>query len=408
MKKLILIFTLFFSFANSQNLVPNWSFESFTVCPNLGGQITYAVPWFGPTSNSSDYYNSCATIASNLNVPYQGGGGFQYAKDGNAFGGIYLLNGFGTNYREYLQVKLMDSLANGVCYYVEFYANLHNSDRFATNNVAANFSSLAYPTTYTSISTMTALNVPQHITMYGNPIIKDTMNWVKISGLFIGSGTEKYISLGNFKDNLNTDTMTIYKGPGNYYGTYCFFDAVSVYSINPTGPLPWSYSNTAVNIGDSVYIGNTMGGSFSSNWYTLPGNVFIKNAPGLYVKPVVTTTYVVTFTLCGVPHSDTLKVTVNNVGTNELEIKNEELVISPNPNNGLFQIEILNNQFAIEASASLSTEIRIQNLLGEEIKKEKLFSKKQSIDISYLKSGVYFLQLIQSNQILLSKKIIKE
>ena len=41
------------------NLVPNYSFESYTTCPTASGQISYAVPWIG-TNSSTDYFSSCA------------------------------------------------------------------------------------------------------------------------------------------------------------------------------------------------------------------------------------------------------------------------------------------------------------------------------------------------------------
>ena len=80
------------------------------MCPNGSGQIYNAIPWTGVTTNSSDYYNSCSTY---FNVPYYGGIGSTYprylnAKDGLAYGGIFVYQP--SNYREYLQVPLVDTL----------------------------------------------------------------------------------------------------------------------------------------------------------------------------------------------------------------------------------------------------------------------------------------------------------
>lgn len=395
MKKLLLIAFFYCYSVSAQNLVPNWSFETYTACPTSGNEAP--PPWTMPTSGSADYFNPCAPSGSN-SVPYHPGGGFQNPKDGFAFEGVFLLNGFGWEYREYIQAQLTNSLTSGNCYYVEFYTNLYNESKYATNNIAANFSSIPYGTT----GTATVLNAPQHITRYGNPIIKDTMNWVQVSGLYVAGGGEKYICLGNFKTNANTDTMTINTSMSVYWGTYCYFDAVSVYSINPTGTLPWTYSNTSVAVGDSVYIGNTVGGTFTSDWYNYSGG-FIKSGAGIYVKPVTTSTYVVQFTVCGVPRSDTLTVTVTGTGFDELRFNNDELRISPNPNNGVFDLEILSKEFIIADS-----ELRIVNVLGQEIRKEKLLSKKQKINLEELVSGVYYLQLVKQGKALVAKKILKE
>ncbi len=398
MKKVLCII-IFISFSRQvlgqTNLVPNWSFETFTICPNSGGQITSAVPWVGQSTNSSDYFNACSSNA--LNVPYAAAG-YQYAKDGVAFSGIWTTNPPGTEYREYAQVKLIDSLINNRCYYVEFYCNLNNESEWGTNNLAANFDKLQWSSTGTGF----VLSLPQHITKYGNPIIKDTLNWTKVSGIYTSNGGERYITIGNFKFDASTDTSKV-NSIGNGYGAYYYIDAVSVYSINPTGIMPWSYPDANVNIGDSVYIGNTMGGSFNSNWYTLPGNVFIKNAPGLYVKPVTTSTYVVTFTLCGVPHSDTLKVTLNGVGIEEYGLKNLEFIISPNPNTGLIQLEISNTEIILQNSL-----IKIYDIFNREIKTFKLLGNKQTLELQDIKDGVYYLQLLQDSKVLLTKKIIKQ
>ncbi len=396
MKKTIIIFFFLSGFLKSQNLVPNWSFETYTLCPNSGGQINSAVPWVGQSTNSSDYFNACSTNA--LNVPYAASG-FQYAKNGNGFAGIWTMDPPGSDYREYIQVAMIDTFTAYKCYFVEFYTNLNNDVRWATNNIAANFSKLQWSNTGTGF----VLTLPQHITNYNNPIIKDTLNWTKVSGIYVAGGGEKYLTIGNFKNDVLTDTSKI--NPfANGAGAYYYFDAVSVYSLNPSGPFPWSYPSATINSGDSVYIGNTMGGSFNSNWYTLPGPTFVKNAPGFYSKPVITTTYIVTYTICGVANSNTLTVTVNGgAGVKEWEVLNSEFVVSPNPNNGLVQIEILNNEFAIE-----NLEIKIVTILGQEMKKEKLNSKKQLFDLSELPNGIYFLELQQKDRVVAVKKIVKQ
>lgn len=393
MRQLFLIFIFFVSVARSQNLVPNWSFENYTSCPNSSSQLQKAIPWFGPTINSSDYYNSCAPWP--YNVPKSTGVGFQYAKHGNAYAGFYFLNGgFGTNYREYTQVLLTDTLTGGKCYYAEFFANLENGAKFGCNNVAANFSWVSYG------GGPIPFGVPQHITRYGNPIIKDTLNWVQVAGIYLASGGEQFITIGNFRNDTMTNTLVV--DPIGSSSAYYLVDAVSVYSINPTGTLPWTYRDTTVNFGDSVYIGNYLGGGFTSNWY-LQGGGFINSGSGIYVKPSVTSNYIVQFTLCGVPRADTLKVTVNYVGIQELGVRSWELVVSPNPNNGLLTIEILNKEFILQES-----ELRIVTVLGQEVKKEKLFNKKQTLNISELNNGIYYLQLFQNDKLMLTKKIIKQ
>ncbi len=82
---------------------------------------------------------------------------------------------------------------------------------------------------------------------------------------------------------------------------------------------------------------------------------------------------------------------------------NSDLVVSifPNPSNGVVNIEIYDKEFSNE-----DVEIKIENVLGQEMKKGKLFSKKQQFNISELSDGIYYVQLVKENQIILTKKIV--
>jgi hypothetical protein len=391
LKKVFYIFILI-SFSRQvlgqTNLVPNWSFETYTACPNSSGQLPYATFW-NCAPSCGEYWNVCGTPP--YNVPSSLAFYYQLPKDGNAFITLQTWSG---NYREYAQIKLLDTLKNGFCYYGEFYVNVANGCAKAINNLSANLSQIPY-------SSSTALNIPQHIIRYGNPVIKDTMNWVKVSGLYQAIGGEIYLTIGNMLNDAGTTTVTIQ--PSGSSGVVHLFDAVSVFSINPTGPLPWTYNDTIINYGDSVYIGNYLGGGFSSNWY-LQGGGFIKNGSGLYVKPTVTSNYIIQFTVCGVPRADTLKVVVNGgVGITDLVIKNSELIISPNPNNGFINIEIQSKDIILSNS-----EIKIYDIFNREIKTFKLTSKKQTLELQDIDNGVYYIQLLQDDKLSLTKKIIKQ
>lgn len=393
MKKTLYIFILIsFSrhFVGQTNLVNNWSMETYSACPNGSMQLPKATFW-NCASSCGEYWNVCGTPP--YNIPSTIAGYYQLPKDGNAF---ITLQTWAADYREYAQTKLIDSLQNGFCYYVEFYTSLANGCQIGINNISANLSKIAYS------SSWNALNIPQHIMLYGNPIIKDTMNWVKVSGLYQATGGEVYLTIGNMKDDASTATETIQST--GFGGVVHLFDAVSVYSINPNGTLPWSYRDTTVNLGDSVFIGNYLGGSFTSSWYTLSG-IFINTGSGIFVKPTVTSDYVVQYTICGVPRTDTLKVTVNSISTDVKEVysKNSEFIISPNPNSGLINFEILNKDFILQNSV-----IKLYDVFGREIKSFNLQNKKQELKFQDSNNGIYYLQFFHNDKLLLTKKIIKQ
>jgi hypothetical protein len=231
---------------------------------------------------------------------------------------------------------------------------------------------------------------------YGNPVIIDTCKWRQVAGLYTANGSEDYITIGNFKNDANTDTVPMYlwgHGPVTAApNAYILIDAVSVFSINPTGSLPWSYRDTTIIIGDSVYIGNQMGGNFDPEWYTISGNYIATNA-GIYVKPATTSSYVVQYTVCGTPRADTVEVkVVSGLGVLTNGLRESEFKLYPNPAKNEIEIE-----FISEPGILKPKKVQINNVVGKEMKSLVIGNRKQKIDVSDLDNGVYFL-IIRNNQ----------
>jgi len=208
--------------SSAQNLVPNYSFETYTMCPVSNNRIENAAPWNGATisSSSTDYFNSCS---SPYGVPKHSGG-FQYARTGNAYSGLFFMQLPYNDAREYLQVQLTSPLVQNITYYVEFYVNLHNGNvYYPCNNVSANLS-ITRPTTSTFgiLQTLTP-----HIINPGNPIIGDTINWSKVSGCYLAQGGEEYLTIGNFMTDANTQTTGTATNTSSYY----YVDDVTVVAL---------------------------------------------------------------------------------------------------------------------------------------------------------------------------------
>jgi gliding motility-associated-like protein len=212
----------FFVLSGAQNLVPNWSFEDTIQCPDNLAQLNRTQYWFNPTTGSPDYFNSCDTRPLYMNVPYAAPG-YQNAHTGNAYAGCY----YGgpslvpANCREYIEVQLTDSLISGNSYCISFYVSLANMCSMAITNVGCYLSQAPI----TSSNTFQLPVTPQLENQAGN-YLSDTMNWMKISGIYIASGGEKYFTLGNFHDDATTDSIRIdQRGAGVYY---YYIDDVSV------------------------------------------------------------------------------------------------------------------------------------------------------------------------------------
>jgi len=203
-----------------QNLVPNGGFEQFSNCPNGYSQLDFAVPWTNPHNisyGSPDYYHQCASASSTVNVPNTGIG-FQAAHSGGGFSGIYAISSV---VREYMEVQLSSTLVGSNCYHFEMYVNLANVCKYTTDDIAVYFSD----TTVTNVTTWLMPFTPQVNNATGNTF--DSLGWTLVSGNFVASGGEKYLIIGNFKDDANTTTTLIYPGATANY-IYYFIDDVCV------------------------------------------------------------------------------------------------------------------------------------------------------------------------------------
>lgn len=223
---IILLFFIFSDCPGQFNYVPNPSFENLDTCPywvsnTPYGGINYAIPWFQPCiQNSSDYFNICATT-SDWSVPYNYFG-FQTAKTGNAFAGIVLRTVSTTNYREYIEVELIDTLQNNHLYCLSFFVNLSNNCMIATDAIHANLSN----TIVTQNLLLSVLYLSKTIANIPNNFIVDSLDWVEIKGVFSASGGEKYLTIGNFDNDTIAQTLNVNYGSGNY--TYYYIDDVSL------------------------------------------------------------------------------------------------------------------------------------------------------------------------------------
>lgn len=358
------------------NLVPNPSFEVYKACPSTGVNDLDSVPPWKGTNGSSDYFNVCGL--SLMKIPYVLGD-FQYARTGNAFAGQYFLNGYGNNYREYIQVPLINSLIGGKCYLVKFYVNLPGVySKFACNNIAAYLSVNSF-TNMASPLTPNVVSVTPQVISYNNPIISDTLNWVEIGGTFLANGGEKFLSIGNYKSDQNTDTIIKH---GNNAIAYYFIDDVSVEQISSPAWL----RDTTINAGDSVFIGSNYGG-LTCTWYNLTAQL-ISTKPGFFVKPSANTKYVVHQSFCGGNFIDTLEVKVNHnlVGLKNYSALLSKLLLYPQPAAAELSVSRLDGAFL---------KANIYDGFGKQVKEITINPKEQEfkINVEDFQNGIYLIKL---------------
>ena len=241
MKKLITVFILLFisKMITAQNLVPNGDFEQYWHCPSYISQIDSAKYWIQPTLGTCDYYNQCAQppnlfITTSVNVP-NNTFGFQQARSGVGYAGIYLWEQGPPIYREYIEVPLTSSLIAGTCYHFQMYINLANKCGITTSDVGVYFSN----TLISGISNTSNLPfTPQINNSIGNS--PDTLNWTLVSGNYTSLGGENYITIGNFKNDLALDT-NLYNHSGNIHFSYIYIDDVSLIQCVEEGITNYNY-----------------------------------------------------------------------------------------------------------------------------------------------------------------------
>jgi OmpA-OmpF porin, OOP family len=223
LKIIILLCICFFYKTNAQNLVSNSSFEIFKECPDtsfLGLYPNLDSTWF--QFNSADYFNSCDAI-DYFGVPVNRFG-YQFANSGNAYTGLipYSSYGFG---REYLEIKLTNSLLNQL-YYVQFHVSLADTIQYAIENLGALFTDTLFdPFPAPSYNWVTG--IPQIENPAGN-MLNNKFNWVTVTGSFIASGGENYMTIGNFRNDAQTVKQYLGGTNINTLEAYYYIDDVYV------------------------------------------------------------------------------------------------------------------------------------------------------------------------------------
>jgi hypothetical protein len=218
----------FFSTVTAQNFVPNGSFEILDSCHyfftlNISS-ANYAPPWDGTLNNGTpDIFLAC-----NGSTPTSMSFGYQAAQQGGNYIGM-LAYEKQIEEREYVSVRLIDTLTANQAYYVGYYVSLAN--RYSDYEVRKMGAYLADTLVYSGSAFGVLPFVPQ-IKNKTSHSLKDTMNWVLVADTFFAAGNEKYLAVGNFYSNPTCIPMlTNWNDPIHDSSAYYYIDNVFVYEI---------------------------------------------------------------------------------------------------------------------------------------------------------------------------------
>lgn len=244
--------SLFAFTANSQNLIPNPGFETYTQVPCAcmqGSLSAYVTGWENAASGTPDYISTEANPACYAAAVSDHWDSYGHEQPHGGKGmGMIMTSGHGGTYREYLGVTLTQPLVKGTKYYAEYYVSLGDYCGIATNNMGMLFKT----------GTMSA--APNYI-ITGDPqiniktVIDQTEGWYKVSGTFIAADNYTHVIIGNFFTQEATigkvmPESEVYESPHTYRTT------MSAYYIDDF-MLREAQFNIAVNGDTLVNTGTT-------------------------------------------------------------------------------------------------------------------------------------------------------
>ncbi len=243
MKRIILIIFVFSSFFGfSQNLVPNNGFDN-----NKNNNSKFI-----PDLWESDFLYGSYFIECPICKRYHGSGKPREIsfnsnikpKTGICYAGFYAYSY--SNKRGYWGIKLKEKLVKDKKYNVEMFVNrysesgiwLKNLEILFTDN-KPNFVNSEFPLNKKTYNKYSENNRILCLSDSNKTWLnKDNNKWIKISGIYKAQGGENFITIGNFKNNSETEHLCGKHKEKNDSTAYYFIDDIKVEEITTKLILP--------------------------------------------------------------------------------------------------------------------------------------------------------------------------
>ena len=266
----VLFSTLLFTgkSTQAQNLVPNPDLEAYTTCPTTVAQVGNLVGWQDITNHggSSDMLNACnGGIVSVPNNAF----GNQNAHSGVGYFGFAAYYQATPGFREYTECQLLSPMVAGTTYDINFWVSISDESQFGSDNaLQLKFSNA--PVTGVGNNQPITTVTPSCV---GTVVITDKLNWTQVFFTYTATGGEQWMTIGNFYDDMATNTFPA--GAGTYSTVYYYVDDFVVQPQTVTCDPAWTTTtacSTDPPINLDALITGDIGGTWSGTGVT--GNTF--------------------------------------------------------------------------------------------------------------------------------------
>ncbi len=241
---------------DDNNLIDNPSFEiidgKISKLSKLK-KIEMAKDWTSPTAMKADLFSKKAKeVATAPDNVY----GREFPMDGDNYAGIVAYSYNNKEPRTYIQTEFIGPLKKDVEYCIKYYVSLSDLSKYGVNNLGMYVSKTPIEIeSKEDIIFEKAKEIAHVVVPSDNSVKMARYNWEPVCGIYKASGKEKYLIIGNFKNNKDTKYEKLKKKP-DIKGTqmpkaYYYVDNIEVFVLE--NPEDCDCSNKKEeSIGESV------------------------------------------------------------------------------------------------------------------------------------------------------------
>jgi outer membrane protein OmpA-like peptidoglycan-associated protein len=196
-----------FSQTDTTSILLNGSFEQFDGKLKKQGEFELTQDWTSPTETKADLFSK--TVKSQYVQAPKNIYGIQDPSSGKNYAGALIYSYNNKQPRSYISTKLKRDMIKGNLYCIKFYVSLADLSKFATNNIGIYFTN-GKP----DVNSANSIINDKFITAGTNAVIDEMAGWQQVCRLYEAKGGEKFITLGNFAKEENTQAIKVKRPTG--------------------------------------------------------------------------------------------------------------------------------------------------------------------------------------------------